>query len=434
MRALDIIAAKRDGREHSPDELEFLMRGYLRGEIPDYQMSAWLMAVYLNGMTEAETVLLTKIMLESGEQMDLSGYQRPTVDKHSTGGVGDKISLVLGPVLAAAGFVVGKLSGRGLGHTGGTIDKLESIPGFTADLNRSQFDDLLKTVGIALIGAGPTLAPADKKLYALRDVTATVGCLPLIASSIMSKKLAGGAEHIVLDVKTGRGAFLPDPDQARQLARLMIAIGKSFDRKVTAVLSNMDQPLGLAIGNSLEVKEAIAVLRGQGPADVRELTIALGAELALSTGFMSTHAAATELLGQLIDSGKAWSKFSEFVSGQGGDSSAVENPELLPEARFKMAIRAETSGYIHDIDALTVGRCAMLTGAGRERKEDCIDYSAGIALRCQCGSEVRTGQKIAVLHGNDLCRLQEVAPQLQYAFIIKTDRPAPKPLLIDIVH
>ncbi len=434
MRALDIISAKRDGGEHSASELEFMLTGYLDGQIPDYQMSAWLMAVYLRGMSDNETVALTRAMLATGEAMDLSGFTRPTVDKHSTGGVGDKISLVLGPALAAVGMVVGKLTGRGLGHTGGTIDKLESIPGFTTDLSRNQFDHLLRTVGMSLIGAGPGLAPADKRLYALRDVTATVGSIPLIASSIMCKKLAGGAEHIVLDVKTGRGAFLPDIEQSRELARLMIAIGKSFGRKVTAVLSSMDQPLGFAVGNSLEVKEAVAVLRGQGPADVRDLTVTLGAELVMLAGLADHHAAAVQLLNEVLDSGKAWSKFSEFVAGQGGDSNTVENLELLPEAQCKLSVEAHDSGYVHDIDALAVGHCAMLTGAGRERKEDNIDYAAGILLKCEHGTKVEKGQEIATLHGNDLGKLESLVPRLRAAITIESGIPAKKQLVIETIR
>lgn len=433
MRAVDIIAKQRDGATLSKDELEFLIEGYLEGSIPDYQMAAWLMAVYLRGMTDEATVILTNVMLRSGEQVDLTRFARPTVDKHSTGGVGDKISLVLGPLLAAAGLVVGKLTGRGLGHTGGTVDKLESIPGFSTELSREQYFADLQRVGIAMISAGPTLAPADKRIYALRDVTATVGCLPLIASSIMSKKLAGGAQHIVLDVKYGSGAFLPALSQARELARLMIAIGRSCGREVRAVLSDMSQPLGCAVGNSLEVQEAIAVLQGSGPADVRALTLTLGAEL-LQSAFGLSRAAAEQRLSELLASGAAWQKFLDFIAAQGGDTRCVLQPDLLPTAGHVWPLISPASGYVASVDALTVGQAAMLLGAGRARKEDPIDYAAGMLLRRKRGDLVAAGEPLALLHGQDLAKLEQVGQMVASAWQLSDRPPADLPLVADVLR
>ncbi len=423
MRAVDLIAKKRDGGTLSESELQFLVSGFLEGTIPDYQMSAWLMAVYLRGMDVPETVGLTKVMFTSGDQVDLSQFAAPTVDKHSTGGVGDKISLVLGPLLAASGLVVGKLTGRGLGHTGGTVDKLESIPGFSTELTEEQYFATLQRIGLCMISAGPTLAPADKRMYALRDVTATVGCLPLIASSIMSKKLAGGAGHILLDVKYGRGAFLADIEAAEELARLMISIGRSFGRQVRAVLSDMSQPLGLAVGNSLEVQEAIALLRGQGPSDVRQLTICLASELLQSAQGVSA-AEAEQRLAILLDSGAAWDKFVQFVAAQGGDPAFVEQPEQLWPARHQLPILAPRDGYISAVDALVIGQAAMLAGAGRARKEDAIDYSAGIVLSHKRGSLVAAGETLAMLYGSGPAALAAAARVAQDAWQFSDDPPA----------
>lgn len=433
MRAIDLIAKKRDGEVLTEAELQFLVDGLLSGSVPDYQMSAWLMAVYLRGMTDEETAILTKVMLYSGEQVDLSQFTQPTVDKHSTGGVGDKISLVLTPLLASAGLVVGKLTGRGLGHTGGTVDKLESIPGFSTQLTREQYFEILERIGLCMISAGSTLAPADKRIYALRDATATVGCLPLIASSIMSKKLAGGAKHIVLDVKYGRGAFLADLDSARELARLMISIGRSFGRHVRAVISDMDQPLGLAIGNSLEVKEAIAVLQGQGPSDVRALVMALGSELMQSSEGLSDDEAISRL-GLLLDSGAAWEKFKEFVIAQGGDVSYVQQPSRLPRAAFILPLVAQQSGFVVEVDALTIGQSAMLLGAGRARQEDTIDYAAGILLQKKRGDHVSVGDPVAWLHGQDLGKIEEVSKFVWGAWRLSPTPPTMRPLIADILR
>jgi len=428
MRAVDLIAKKRDGAALSESELQFLVSGFLQGSIPDYQMSAWLMAVYLRGMDVPETVALTKVMFTSGDQVDLSQFAAPTVDKHSTGGVGDKISLVLGPLLAASGLIVGKLTGRGLGHTGGTVDKLESIPGFSTELTEEQYFATLKRVGLCMISAGPTLAPADKRMYALRDVTATVGCLPLIASSIMSKKLAGGAGHILLDVKFGRGAFLTDIQAAKELAQLMISIGRSFGREVRAVLSDMSQPLGLAVGNSLEVQEAIAVLQGKGPSDVRQLTICLASELLQSARGMHAAEAERQLV-TLLESGAAWEKFVEFVSAQGGDPAFVQHPERLRPAGHQLPILAPRGGYISGVDALVIGQAAMVAGAGRARKEDAIDYSAGIVLNHKRGSYVGAGEILATLYGSKPADLEAAATVAQSAWLFSED-PPPAPELI----
>lgn len=430
MRAVDVIARKRDGHQLSEAELQFLLDGFLKGSVPDYQMSAWLMAVYLQGMTVAETVALTRIMLRSGHQVSLQGFSQPTVDKHSTGGVGDKISLVLAPLLAAAGLVVGKLTGRGLGHTGGTVDKLESIPGFTTELTEDQYFSVLQQVGVCMISAGQTLAPADKRIYALRDVTATVDCLPLIASSIMSKKLAGGAEHILLDVKCGRGAFLADAAEAAQLAGLMIDIGKSCGRQVRAVISAMDQPLGLAVGNSLEIQEAIAVLQGSGPPDVRQLTIALGSELLQSAkGYSELQA--EQLLTELLASGAAWEKFRQFVAAQGGDLSYVDQPGRLSTARLESAVIAMDRGYVQSVDALVVGRAAMLAGAGRARQEDSIDYGAGILLQKKRGDYVQPGEIVAKVFGQDQAALEAAVRLAGTAWSFVPEPVGQAPLIIE---
>ncbi|MGI6343891.1 MAG: thymidine phosphorylase [Bacillota bacterium] len=434
MRVLDLIARKRDGGRLTEAELAFLLEGYLEGQIPDYQMSAWLMAVYLRGMDDEETAALTKLMLQSGQQIDLSSIGRPTVDKHSTGGVGDKVSLILAPLLAAAGLVVGKLTGRGLGHTGGTIDKLESIPGFSTDLTHAQFLTQLQSVGLAMIGAGPELVPADRRLYALRDVTATVGSIPLIASSIMSKKLAGGAGHIVLDVKYGAGALMPDLDTARRLAGLMISIGRSAGRQVRAVLSDMSQPLGYAVGNSLEVKEAILALRGGGPDDVRELTLTLAAELLLMAGLSRDQVEAKRWLGSLLRDGSALGRFREFVAAQGGDISAIDDPLKLPLGEHHLAVLAPESGFVARLDALQIGRCAMQLGAGRERKEDVIDPGVGVVVKKKVGDFVHRGEPLAWLYGQDPAQLQDVSRLCLSAYQLTAEAQRPPRLVAEIIR
>ncbi|NLW17630.1 MAG: thymidine phosphorylase [Firmicutes bacterium] len=434
MLAVEIIAKKRDGLELSREELQWLVSEFLAGNVPDYQMAAWLMAVYLRGMTTAETVALTEVFLASGQQLDLSFLPRPTVDKHSTGGVGDKTSLVLAPLLAAAGLAVAKLTGRGLGHTGGTIDKLESIPGFTTDLTDQEFLQNLRHIGLSMIGAGPTLAPADKQVYALRDVTATVGSLPLIASSIMSKKLAGGAQHIVLDVKYGRGALMPTLEAARRLAEIMMSIGQHFGRKMGAILSDMNQPLGYAVGNSIEVKEAIDVLQNRGPADVRELVLALASELMVSSGLSSNNSEAKTELEQLLVSGAAWEKFVEFVTRQGGDARYLHDPSLLPSSPQQLVLAAPEAGFVAELDAHTIGQCAVKLGAGRTKKDGKIDKAAGIVLLKKREDWVEEGEALAVLHGAKQELLQAVAPEALSAWQLSLEPVEKRPLIAEILR
>lgn len=434
MLAVEIIAKKRDGLELSREELQWLVAAFLAGKVPDYQMSAWLMAVYLRGMTAAETAALTEVFLASGQQVDLHFLPRPTVDKHSTGGVGDKTSLVLAPLLAAAGLVVTKLTGRGLGHTGGTIDKLESIPGFTVDLSDATFIQNLRNNGLSMIGAGPTLAPADKRVYALRDVTATVGSLPLIASSIMSKKLAGGAQHIVLDVKYGRGALLPTLDAARELAESMVSIGQHFGRKMCAILSGMNQPLGYAVGNSLEVKEAIDVLQDRGPQDVRQLVLALGSLLMVSTGLSQELAAASSKLEQLLAKGAAWEKFVQFVGSQGGDVRYLYEPNLLPSSNSQLTLVSAQAGFVTALDALTIGQCALKLGAGRVRQDSKLDHGAGIVLLKKVGDAVQAGDSLAILHGANIRLLRAIEKEALSAWQFGEQRPQPQPLIAETIH
>lgn len=434
MLAVEIIAKKRDGFELSSEELQWLVSEFLAGSVPDYQMSAWLMAVYLRGMTMAETAALTEVFLASGKQLDLHSLPRPTVDKHSTGGVGDKTSLVLAPLLAAAGLVVAKLTGRGLGHTGGTIDKLESIPNFSVDLNDASFLRNLGNTGIGMIGAGPTLAPADKRVYALRDVTATVGSLPLIASSIMSKKLAGGAQHIVLDVKYGSGALMPTLDTAHALASTMVSIGQHFGRRMSAVLSSMNQPLGYAVGNSLEVKEAIDVLHNRGPQDVKQLVLTLGSLLMVSAGLSQEQKEAYRQLKRLLENGAAWNKFVEFVRLQGGDTKYLHDPSLLPASKYQFKLVSPQAGYVAALDALVVGQCALKLGAGRIRQDSEIDKSAGVILLKKTGDQVQVGDSLAILHGSSEQLLRELAAEALMAWQFTGRRPALEPLIAMTIH
>lgn len=434
MLAVEIIAKKRDGFELSTAELQWLVAAFLTGDVPDYQMSAWLMAVYLRGMTMAEIAALTKVFLDSGKQLDLQSLTRPTVDKHSTGGVGDKTSLVLAPLLAAAGLVVAKLTGRGLGHTGGTIDKLESIPGFSVDLSDAAFLHNLSNTGVSMIGAGPTLAPADKRVYALRDVTATVGSLPLIASSIMSKKLAGGAQNIVLDVKYGSGALMPSIDAAHELAGTMVSIGQHFGRRMSAILSNMNQPLGYAVGNSLEVKEAIDVLHNRGPEDVTQLVLALGSLLMVSAGLRQEQTEAHRQLQQLLVNGAAWEKFVEFVQLQGGDPSYLHDPSLLPSSKYQFALVSPQAGYVAALDALTIGQCALKLGAGRIRQDTEIDKSAGVVLLKKAGDQVQVGESLAILHGASEQFVHDIAAEALSAWQFTEHCPRLEPLIALTIH
>ncbi|MGG3803062.1 pyrimidine-nucleoside phosphorylase [Metabacillus fastidiosus] len=400
MRMVDLIEKKRDGRQLTKEEIQFIIKGYTDESIPDYQMSALLMAVFFQGMSEQECAELTMAMIQSGDTIDLSGIEGIKVDKHSTGGVGDTTTLVLGPLVAAVGVPVAKMSGRGLGHTGGTIDKLEAIPGFHMELSNEEFIKLVNENKIAIVGQSGNLTPADKKLYALRDVTATVNSIPLIASSVMSKKIAAGADAIVLDVKTGAGAFMKDIDDAKELARTMVNIGNTVGKKAVAIISDMSQPLGYAIGNALEVKEAIATLRGEGPKDLEELCLTLGSHMVYLANKASSFEEARKMLTDAIESGKAIETMKAFLQAQGGDPAVVDQVEKLPQAEYKIKLEAKESGYISEIIANEIGTAAMILGAGRETKESKIDLSVGIELHKKVGDRVEQGDTLVTIHSN----------------------------------
>ncbi len=400
MRAYDIIQDKKVGKKLSEEALSFLINGYMTNQIPDYQMSAFLMAVYFKGMDEEETAWLTKTMVASGGTINLSSITGLTVDKHSTGGVGDKTSLVLLPLMAACDLKVSKLSGRGLGHTGGTIDKLESIPGFQVDIDMNSLLRQVNDIGLAISGQSKNLVPADKLLYALRDVTATVDSLPLIASSIMSKKIASGAEYILLDVKVGSGAFMKDVSHAVELGERMIRIGESFNRKVSVVLTNMSEPLGYAVGNSLEVVESIHTLQGKGPKDLEELCLTLNAAMLQLTGKINDLEDGINESRKLLSSFAPLEKFKAFVEAQKGDLAYVNDPGLFARAKHAYTIKSHRSGYIQSLDAEKIGLCALATGAGRETKTSSIDYRAGIILNKKVGDPVQTGDSLATIFTN----------------------------------
>ncbi|ADG82512.1 pyrimidine-nucleoside phosphorylase [Thermincola potens] len=433
MRAYDIILKKRNGQELSTEEINFLIEGYMSGKVADYQMSAWAMAVFFRGMTERETADLTMAMVRSGEQVDLSPIQGIKVDKHSTGGVGDKTTLVLGPLVAAAGVPVAKMSGRGLGHTGGTIDKLESIPGFQTGIKKEQFFNNVNQIKIAVAGQTGNLTPADKKLYALRDVTATVDSIPLIASSIMSKKIAAGADAIVLDVKTGCGAFMKTEEDAFKLAAAMVGIGAKVGRKTTAVVTDMDQPLGNTVGNALEVKEAILTLKDKGPADLTELCYTLGSRMLVLGGRANTYDEGRKILEELLKSGAALSKLKELVEAQGGDGTVIENEELLPDTKYSLPLKAAADGYVYAINAEQVGIAAMVLGAGRETKEDVIDPAVGIIINKKRGEEVKSGEILATIYYNDEHRARDAERILLAAYTIKNEKPLDRPLIFGYV-
>ena len=418
MRMYDLIMKKRNGGTLSRDEIFFMIEGYTKGNIPDYQMSAMMMAIYFNGMNEKETAVLTMAMAESGDQLDLSGIQGIKVDKHSTGGVGDKTSLALTPMVSACGVKIAKMSGRGLGHTGGTIDKLESFQGFSTSLSEEAFIDQVNRIGISIIGQTKNLAPADKKLYALRDVTATVDNMSLIASSIMSKKLAAGADAIVLDVKTGSGAFMKEEADAMLLAGEMMTIGKNAGRKMMAVISDMDQPLGNAVGNALEVKEAIETLKGHGPADFTELCMTLGSCMLMVAEIAENEQQAREMLKEAVDSGKALDKLAELVEAQGGDKRMVYETDLLPKASSITPLLSEKDGYVEKIQCDEVGICSLILGGGRETKESVIDLSVGIVLTKKVGSHVKAGEPLAYIHSNEEAKRLACEERLRKAFHI----------------
>lgn len=400
MRMVDIIAKKRDRKELTTEEIKFFINGYTDGSIPDYQVSALAMAIFFKDMTDRERADLTMAMVESGETIDLSAIEGIKVDKHSTGGVGDTTTLVLGPLVAALDVPVAKMSGRGLGHTGGTIDKLEAVEGFHVEITKEQFIDIVNRDKVAVIGQTGNLTPADKKIYALRDVTGTVNSIPLIASSIMSKKIAAGADAIVLDVKTGAGAFMKTEEDAKELAHAMVRIGNNVGRQTMAVISDMSQPLGFAIGNALEVKEAIDTLKGEGPEDLTELVLVLGSQMVVLAKKANTLEEAREMLIEVMKNGKATEKFKEFLSNQGGDSSIVDNPEKMPQAKYVIDVPAKTSGVISNIVADEIGIAAMLLGAGRATKEDEIDLAVGLMLRKKVGDAVKEGEPFVTIYAN----------------------------------
>lgn len=433
MRMYDIIMKKRNGGELSKEEIDFFIEGYTRGEIPDYQASALMMAIYFQKMTENETLALTMAMADSGDTLDLSGIRGIKVDKHSTGGVGDKTSLALTPMAAACGIPVAKMSGRGLGHTGGTIDKLESFPGFTTALTRTQFIDNVNRIGIAIMGQTADLAPADKKLYALRDVTATVDNMSLIASSIMSKKLAAGADAIVLDVKTGSGAFMKEEADARALAEEMVRLGQNAGRATVAVISDMDQPLGFAVGNALEVKEAIETLKGNGPEDFVKLCMTLGSRMLIAGGKAADTEEALDKLQAVIEDGSALKKLADFVEAQGGDPRAVYDTGLLPKASIIHEVISPAEGYISHIACDEVGICSLILGGGRETKESVIDLSVGIVLRKKAGDYVKKGDILAVIHANQQEKLEEAQRRYLAACTITAAPPEKRRLIKDII-
>ena len=433
MRMYDIIMKKRNGNVLSEKEIRYFVEGYTKGEIPDYQVSALMMAIYFQGMNEEETLALTIAMKESGDELDLSEIAGVKVDKHSTGGVGDKTSLALTPMVAACGITVAKMSGRGLGHTGGTIDKLESFQGFTTNISKEKFVENVNSIGIAIMGQTADLAPADKKLYALRDVTATVDNMSLIASSIMSKKLAAGADAIVLDVKTGSGAFMKEFEDAKALAKEMTKIGNNAGRKTIAVISDMDQPLGYAVGNALEVKEAIDTLNGRGPEDFVELVLTLGAQMLIAGGKTNSEAEARKMLQRTIDSGSALEKLAQFVEAQGGDATAVYNTNLLPRASIVEPVFIQETGYIAHIECDEVGVCSLILGGGRETKDSEIDLAVGIVLTRKVGEYVERGDIIAYIHGNDHEKIRAAKKRFLEAYTISVEKPKRPEIVKEII-
>lgn len=429
MRMYDLIVKKKSGGELSKEEIRSMIAGFTDGSIPDYQMSAMTMAICFRGMSRRETVDLTLAMRDSGDVLDLSGIRGVKVDKHSTGGVGDKTSLVLAPVIAALGVPVAKMSGRGLGHTGGTIDKLECFPGFSTEISEETFLKNVNEIGIAIAGQTSNLAPADKKLYALRDVTGTVDQMSLIASSIMSKKLASGSDAIVLDVKTGNGAFMKNYEDSLELAEEMVAIGTMAGKKMAAVITDMDQPLGFAVGNSLEVMEAIETLNGNGPEDLKQVVYALGSCMLTLSGKARDRNEALELIRSVINDGSALSKFAEFVRAQGGDPSPVYNPSLLPAAQIKVPVVCESEGCVHRILAEEIGTACMTLGGGRETKESEIDLSVGIKLQKKNGDAVSRGDTLAVIYGNDRAKIKAAEDIIKKSYRIEAGPCEKRPVI-----
>lgn len=424
MRMVDIIEKKRDGHALSKEEIEFFIKGYTKGDIPDYQASSLAMAIFFQDMNEEERAAMTMAMVNSGNRIDLSQIHGTKVDKHSTGGVGDTTTLVLAPLVASVGVPVAKMSGRGLGHTGGTIDKLESVKGFNVEISEEDFIKLVNDNQVAVIGQSGNLTPADKKLYALRDVTGTVNSIPLIASSIMSKKIAAGADAIVLDVKTGSGAFMKTLEDAEALAHAMVSIGNNVGRNTMAIISDMSQPLGRAIGNALELQEAIDTLKGQGPDDLTELVLTLGSQMVVLAGKASTLDEARQLLESAIHTGQALEKFKTFISNQGGDASIVDHPEQLPRARYQIHFQAQKDGMITEMIANEIGVASMMLGAGRQTKEDVIDLGVGIVLNKKVGDRVTKGDSILTIHSNKE-NVDEILDKLQESITIEEKGEVP---------
>lgn len=433
MRAVDVIRKKRDGETLSKSEINYFIQAYTRDEIPDYQAAAWAMAVLLNGMTPEETTDLTLAMAASGDMLDLSGVVDIAVDKHSSGGVGDKTSIAVVPIVRACGLPVGKMSGRGLGFSGGTLDKLESVPGFRADLSKEEFLSQLGSLGMVLAGQSMDLAPADGKLYALRDVTATVQSLPLIASSIMSKKIATGAQAILLDVKMGNGAFMKTLEEARKLAQLMVSIGELSGRDVAALLSDMNQPLGVEVGNALEMKEAILTLRSEGPIDFTEHCLEVASQMLLLGKKAGDKMAARQSAEEAIDSGRAFDFLKKLIAAQGGDVSYIDNPSKLPTTPLHSKLKAPNSGYVAEVHARKVGEAAVLLGAGRKKKGDTIDPAVGVSVLVKIGEKVEKGQPVFIVHAQDEDSQQEAEERLRNAIKIQPEKVDPLPLFYELV-
>ncbi len=434
MRAVEIIERKRDGLELSGEEIRWLVHSYVAGSVPDYQMAAWLMAVYVRGMSMAETISLTEAMVDSGERVDMSSVPGIKVDKHSTGGVGDTVTLILVPLMASAGLVCAKMSGRSLGHTGGTIDKLESIPGFSTELPLAEILKQAAAVGAVVAEHTAELAPADRLLYALRDVTGTVGSIPLIVGSILSKKIAGGGDAVVLDVKCGHGAFMETREEALQLARTLVGVGNKLGKRFSALITGMEQPLGRRVGNALEVSQAVQVLSGEGPDDLREVTLALGAELLALAQEESDLTYARNKLEAHLQEGRARDKFAQLVRAQGGDERILDHPELLPRAGRQEVIEAPRSGYVQHLDARSVGLAAGLVGAGRTEKGAAVAPDAGVELVAKVGDQAVAGEPLAVLHVAQDSLVGQAAGLLREAYTIGDEPPAQPPLIIDAVR
>ena len=433
IRTIDVIRRKRDGHELSPAEIAYLVRGYTRGEIPDYQISAWLMAALVRGLTRAETAALTDSMLHSGRILDLSEFTAAKVDKHSTGGVGDKTSLILAPLAAAGGLIVPMISGRALGHTGGTLDKLESIPGLRVDLSLTRFRRVLRACGCSMIGQTAEIAPADRKFYSLRDVTGTVESPQLICASIMSKKLAEGLDALVLDVKTGSGSFMKTEKDAVCLAELLVETSQRMGKKTVALVTDMDQPLGLRVGNSLEVEECVDILHGRGPQDLRDLSLELAAWMFHLGGRAKTIPEGRDLADRLICSGQALETFCKMVSLQGGDPAAIEDPARLPRAKHRSAITSARSGYVSAIQCEDIGTACIVLGGGRETKEDRIDPSVGIVLNKKIGDRVSAGEPLCTLHHNSASRAAEARKLIERSFQVADAPPPPRSLIRSVI-